>query len=119
MLPKGTICISNLDGAMLIKFWFQVSGFCIMAATPIPVPDQVLSTVMHEKTFNSTYNFQHLRRMTSAIFIDNEALLLLLIMPIILFRSCIKSNNVTYSDLKKDETKQLTKVAKRKDGEEN
>ena len=57
--------------------------------------------------------------MTSTIFIDNEALLLVLIMPIILFRGCIESSDVTYSDLKKDVTKQLTNGAKRKDGEEN
>ena len=57
--------------------------------------------------------------MTSTIFIDNEALLLVLIMPIILFRGCIESSDVTYSNLKKDVTKQLTNGAKRKDGEEN
>ena len=57
--------------------------------------------------------------MTSTMFIDNKAILFLLIMPIIQLRDCTQSNGVTNRDVTKDVTKQLKNAGKGKDGEEN
>ena len=57
--------------------------------------------------------------MASTIFVDNKAVFFLLIMSTIHFKGYIYSNVMTYNDVKKDVTKQLTNAAKQKYGEEN
>ena len=94
---------SNLDRAISKDFWFQVSANIYRQQPQFLYLTYLLTvtvslTVLYEKEFNSTWILKYSRSITSTMFINNN---FLLIMPMIPFRDCMYSNEMTDSDIKK------------------
>ena len=84
----------DLDGAVLKNVWCQISAtiyrlqLLILCLTYL-LTVTVSVTVLHEKEFYSTCILWYFWSITSTMFIDNKAVLFLLIMPMIPFVGCM------------------------------